>query len=452
MTVMHKNSKNHVQEKLEDAAVNSCLDNKNSNLHLMDVFNKCYQYEEAKRVQSLGMYPYFRPIESTEGACVTTHGKRRIMIGSNNYLGFTHHPRVQEAAQKAIQKFGTGCTGSRFLNGNLVIHEELEEKLAHYLGKEACLVFSTGFLSNQGALSCLMGRHDVIYCDRENHASIIEGTRVSTGETLKFRHNDMSDLERILMQTRHQYDGAMIVADGVFSMSGEIFNLPKAIELAKNYHCRLYIDDAHGIGVLGPQGQGTGHHFKQSNDIDLIMGTFSKSFASIGGFVAGERDVLHYIQHKCRPFIFSAAMPPAAVATVLACLSLIQEEPEHIEKLWKNVEKMKKGLNQIGFNTLNSQTPIIPLLIGDDHIAFMFTQKLYEKGIFATPVVRPAVPEGCALIRTSYMASHTDADLDYVLETLETLGQEFKILGHHEKQTNLSSLAQDEWQPSSVTS
>lgn len=408
---------------------------------MMDIFNKCWEYEDAKRVQAAGIYPYFRPIEATVGSNVVTHGKRRVMIGSNNYLGFTHHPKVQAAAKAAVDKFGTGCTGSRFLNGNLVLHEELEKQLAQYLNKDACLVFSTGFLSNQGVLSCLVGRNDVIYSDRENHASIIEGTRVAMGDTIKFRHNNMADLERVLASTREKYDGALIVADGVFSMSGDIFNFKKAAELAKKYGCRLYIDDAHAMGVLGPKGQGTEFHFEMTGSADLIVGTFSKSFASIGGFVAGNADVLHYIKHKCRPFIFSAAMPPAAAGTVLECLRLILEEPQHLANLWKNAKKMKRGLSELGYNTLKSQTPIIPLLIGDDTAAFEFTQRLYEEGVFATPVVRPAVPEGCALIRTSYMASHTDSDLDYVLDVMEKLGKEFGIIGNEGRQTELAALA-----------
>ncbi len=412
-----------------------------------DLFKKCYEFEDAKKVKAAGLYPFFRPIESTIGSSVVTHGKRRVMIGSNNYLGLTHHPRVREAAKRAVDQYGTGCTGSRFLNGNLAIHEELEVRLAKFVGKEAALVFATGFLSNQGALSSIMGRSDVIYCDRENHASILEGTRVSIGDTLKFRHNNMEDLERVLKMTRDKYEGAMIVADGVFSMSGDIFNLPRAIELAKEYDCRLYIDDAHALGVLGPRGEGTGFHFKDAQgnylikDIDLVMGTFSKSFASIGGFVAGERDVIEYIKHKARPFIFSAAMPPTAAATVLECINIVENEPEHLANLWKNARFMDKSLRAMGYNTLNSHTPIIPLLIGNDETAFAFTQKLYELGVFATPVVRPAVPEGCALIRTSYMAIHTQEELSLALEVLEKLGREFGIIGNNSRQAELAALA-----------
>lgn len=407
-----------------------------------DLFDKCRSFDDAKRIQAAGVYPFFRPIESTAGSSVVTHGKRRVMIGSNNYLGLTHHPRVQEAAKKAIDQYGTGCTGSRFLNGNLALHEELEARLAKFLNKEACLVFATGFLSNQGALSSLIGRNDVIYSDRENHASIIEGTRVAIGDTVKFRHNDMADLERVLAMTRSKYEGALIVADGVFSMSGDIFNFPEAVKLAEKYGCRLYIDDAHALGVLGPKGQGTEHHFNLAGEADVVMGTFSKSFASIGGFVAGSEDVIHYIKHKARPFMFSAAMPPASAGTVLECLNIVESEPQHLEQLWKNASKMNRELMRLGYNTLNSRTPIIPLLIGDDFTAFDFTQKLYERGVFATPVVSPAVPEGCALIRTSYMATHTDSDLNYVLDVLDKLGREYGIIGNGGRQAELAAIAQ----------
>jgi 8-amino-7-oxononanoate synthase len=409
---------------------------------MSDLFDKCRNFDDARRIQAAGIYPFFRPIESTSGSSVVTHGKRRVMIGSNNYLGLTHDPRVQEAAKKAIDKYGTGCTGSRFLNGNLALHEELEARLARYLGKEACLVFATGFLSNQGALSALVGRGDVIYSDRENHASIIEGNRAAMGETVKFRHNDMADLERVLQMTRNKYQGALIVADGVFSMSGDIFNFPEALKLAEKYGCRIYIDDAHALGVLGSKGQGTEHHFGLAGEADVVMGTFSKSFASIGGFIAADEEVIHYIKHKSRPFIFSAAMPPAAAATVLECLNIVEKEPEHLENLWKNARFMNRELSRLGYNTLNSRTPIIPLLIGDDMTAFTFTQKLYEHGVFATPVVSPAVPEGCALIRTSYMAIHTETDLTYVLEVLNKLGKEFGITGNNGRQEELAALAE----------
>ncbi len=406
-----------------------------------DLFNKCFTWDEAKKVKAAGLYPYFRPVQDSEGSVVITEGKRRVMIGSNNYLGLTHDPRVKEAAKAAIDKYGTGCTGSRFLNGNLELHETLEHRLAKFLGKESCLVYSTGFLSNQGSLSCLVNRNDVIYCDRENHASIIEGARAALGDTIKFKHNDMADLERVLNSTREKYEGGLIVVDGVFSMSGDIVNLPRIVELGSKFNCRLYVDDAHSLGVLGPRGEGTGHHFGIDADVDLVMGTFSKSFASIGGFIAGERDVVDYIKHKARPFIFSAAMPPASVGGVLECLNIIEKEPIHLQNLWKNARYMRNQLRALGYNTLNSQTPIIPLLIGDDLTAFAFTQQLYENGVFATPVVKPAVPDGCALIRTSYMATHTREDLDYVLEVLSKLGKEFGIIGNAEKEESLAQLA-----------
>jgi 8-amino-7-oxononanoate synthase len=412
-----------------------------------DLFEKCRQFEDAKRVQAAGVYPFFRPIESTSGSRVVTHGRRRVMIGSNNYLGLTHHPEVQAAAKRAIDQYGTGCTGSRFLNGNLVAHEELEAKLARFLGKEACLVFATGFLTNAGVLSCLIGRNDVIYSDRENHASIVEGTRLAIGDTIRFKHNDMSDLERVLRETRGKYQGALLVADGVFSMSGDIVNLPEMVELARRYNCRLYIDDAHALGVLGSMGQGTEHHFGMTGAADLVMGTFSKSFASLGGYVAGTEEVIHYIKHKARTFMFSAAMPPAAVGTVLECLRIVQEEPQHLANLRANSARMQRELTGMGYNILNSTTPIVPLLIGDDMTAFAFTQRLYEHGVFATPVVKPAVPDGCALIRTSYMASHTDEDLDYALDVLQKLGREFGIIGSDSRAGELAALARQHFGP-----
>jgi len=413
---------------------------------MIDLFEKCRTYDEAKKVKAAGVYPFFRAIESTGGSTVVTQGKRRVMIGSNNYLGLTHHPRVREAAKRAIDIYGTGCTGSRFLNGNLAIHEELEARLAKFMGKESALVFATGFLTNLGTISCLVGRNDVIYSDRENHASIVESTRVAICDTIKFRHNNMQDLERVLASTREKYEGALIVADGVFSMSGDILNFPKAVELAKKYNCRLYVDDAHALGVLGPNGEGTEAHFKAKStsigDADLIMATFSKSFASIGGCVVGSAEAIEFIKHKARSFMFSAAMPPAAVATVLECMKVSDEEPQHLFNLWKNARKMSKELNGMGYNTLNSQTPIIPLLIGDDLAAFSFTQKLYDHGVFATPVVSPAVPQGCALIRTSYMASHTEDDLNYVLDVVQKLGREFGLIGQGSRQDELAAVAQ----------
>jgi len=349
------------------------------------------------------------------------------MVGSNNYLGLTQDPRVREAAIKAIEKYGTGCTGSRFLNGNTDLHEELEVELAKYLNREAVLVYATGFLTNLGSISCLVGRKDIIFSDRDNHASIVEGQGAAIGETIKYKHNDMQELERLLREYEH-VPGKLIVFDGVFSMTGRIVNLPEIVRLAKQYNARLYCDCAHALGVLGPQGQGTPYHFGLNDEVDLVMSTFSKSFASLGGFVAGKKDIIHYIKHKSRSFMFSAALPPASVATVLECLKIVQKEPERVQNLWKNARKMNEGFKSLGFDTMGSETPIIPVLIGDDVKAFMFVKRLYELGVFATPVVSPAVPKGYALIRTSYMATHENKDLDFVLDVFAQVGKEFGII------------------------
>jgi 8-amino-7-oxononanoate synthase len=349
------------------------------------------------------------------------------MIGSNNYLGLTQHPRVREAARNAIDKYGTGCTGSRFLNGNTDLHEELEHELAKFLQREAVLVYASGFLANLGSISCLVGRKDIIFSDRDNHASIVEGQSAAMGETIKYKHNDPQELERLLREYEH-VPGKLIVFDGVFSMTGRIVNLPEIAKLAKKYGARTYCDDAHALGVLGPGGRGTPHHFGLNDEIDLIMGTFSKSFASLGGFVAGKKDIIHYIKHKSRSFMFSASLPPASAAAVLECVRVIQEEPTLVDRLWRNARKMQAGFEALGFDTMGSQTPVIPVLIGDDVKAFMFVKRLYELGVFATPVVSPAVPKGYALIRTSYMSTHEDRDLDFVLDVFAQVGREFGII------------------------
>jgi len=338
------------------------------------------------------------------------------MIGSNNYLGLTHHPYVQEAAIKAIEKYGTGCTGSRFLNGNLNIHEELDEKLAKYLGHEAAIVFSTGMQSNLGALSALCGPKDLMLFDSENHASIIDSSRLAMGTTFKYKHNDMNSLEELLDSNVHRFNRVIIVADGVFSMTGDIMKLPEVVALAKKYGAYVYVDDAHGLGVMGPEGRGTMAHFDLVKDVDFNMGTFSKSFASIGGVISGTKENIDFVRHAARSFMFSASMPPSAVATVSACLDVIESDDSILKNLWSNVEFMRKGFADIGFYTYNSQTPIIPVFIGDDLKAMQVTKFLNESGVFATPVVAPAVPRGEALIRTSYMASHDKKDLQTVLE------------------------------------
>ena len=386
-----------------------------------DIFEKCGKFTRAKELMSVGLYPYFRVVESAQDPEVVIDGRRMIMVGSNNYLGLTNHPLVKEAALEAIRKYGTGCAGSRFLNGTLNMHVELEQKLARFIRKEAALVFSTGFQVNLGVISALVGKDDVVVIDKMDHASIIDGCRLSYGEVRKFRHNDMEDLERVLRQNDGR--GKLIVVDGVFSMEGDIVNLPDVVRLAKRYGARIMVDDAHGIGVLGKTGRGTAEHFGLEEEVDLIMGTYSKSLASIGGFIAGSEPVIHYIKHFARSLIFSASPPPASVAAVSAAVDIIESEPERIEKLWKNTRKMLKGFRGLGFQVGPSETPIIPILVGDNEGAFKMAMMLQEEGVFANVAVSPAVPDGKALIRTSYMATHTEEQLDKVLSAFEKVGR-----------------------------
>ncbi|HHN65371.1 MAG TPA: pyridoxal phosphate-dependent aminotransferase family protein [Nitrospirae bacterium] len=392
-----------------------------------DLFEKCYKFTKAKEIMALGLYPYFRTIESAQDPVVYMNGRRMIMVGSNNYLGLTNDPRVKEAAIRAVEKYGTGCAGSRFLNGTLDIHVELEEKLARFMRKEAALIFSTGFQVNLGVISALVGKDDVVIIDKMNHASIIDGCRLSYGEIKKFRHNDMDDLERVLRDADGK--GRLIVVDGVFSMEGDIINLPAVYELARKYNARIMVDDAHGIGVLGKTGRGTCEHYGLEQEIDLIMGTYSKSLASIGGFVAGDKDVIHYVKHFARSLIFSASPPPASVAAVSAALDIIEQEPERIERLWKNTRRMLKTFKELGFEVGPSQTPIIPVIVGENETAFKFAIMLQQEGVFANVAVSPAVPNGKALIRTSYMATHTDEHLDIVTEAFKKVGRSLGLIG-----------------------
>ena len=389
----------------------------------MDLFDRCRNFTRAKETMAAGIYPYFKAIQSGAGSEVIIDGRKMIMIGSNNYLGLTNHPKVKEAAIKAIERYGTGCTGSRFLNGTLDIHEELEDRLAAFVQMEAALVFSTGFQTNLGAISTLVGKDDLILTDRSDHASIVDGCRLAFGKTIKYKHNDMKDLERVLEAIKNKDSGKIIVTDGVFSMEGDIVNLPDLVELAKKYNTKVYVDDAHSIGVLGDHGRGTADHFGLTEKVDLIMGTFSKSFASIGGFIAGNETVIQYIKHHSRPFIFSASMPPSAVATVLTCLDIMESDTERTEQLWKNTKKIKEGYDSMGFNTGLSQTPIIPIMIGEDEDCFYFWKQLFENGIFANTAISPAVPPHEAIIRTSYMATHTEDQLDKVLEIFQKVGK-----------------------------
>jgi 8-amino-7-oxononanoate synthase len=393
---------------------------------MTDLFDKCRRFTAAHEAIEAGIYPYFRMIESAQEPEVIVDGKRMIMIGSNNYLGLTNHPRVKEAAMEALRKYGTGCAGSRFLNGTLDIHVELEEKLARFMRKEAALVFSTGFQTNLGVIAAIAGKDDVVLIDRTNHASIIDGCRLSFSDIRKFQHNDMSSLGNLLLQCSGK--GKFIVVDGVFSMEGDIAELTDIVRLARTHGARVMVDDAHGIGVLGETGRGTAEHFGLEDEVDIIMGTYSKSLASIGGFIAADEDVIHYIKHFARALIFSASPPPASVAAVSAAIDIIEEEPERRERLWHNTRKMLSGFKSLGFNTGNSATPIIPVIVGEDKKAFMMARMLHDMGIFANVAVSPAVPSGMSLIRTSYMATHTDEQLDRVLEAFEKVGRKLGII------------------------
>jgi 8-amino-7-oxononanoate synthase len=391
----------------------------------MDLFEKCYSFTRAEEAMAMDMYPYFTPIEEVKGNRVKVDGKEMIMVGSNNYLGLINHPAATKAAQAAVERYGVSTCGSRFLNGTLDIHVELEERLARFMKKEAALTFSTGFQTNLGIISTIAGKNDYIIADRMVHASIVDACRLSFGTVYKFKHNDLRDLEKVLSSLKSD-GGKLIVVDGVFSMEGDLANLPGIVKLAKKYGARILVDDAHGIGVLGKNGRGTSEHFGVEEDIDLIMGTFSKSFASLGGFVASTKKVVSYIKHFARPLIFSASITPASVATVLATLDIIEKEPERRQRLWKITRKMKEGFEAMGYNTGLTETPIIPVIIGDDEKAFMLWKFLREDGIFTNPVIYPAVPKEQSLIRTSYAATHTDEELDTVLASFEKCG---KLIG-----------------------
>ncbi len=392
----------------------------------MDLFEKCYQFTEAKEAMAGGYYPYFLPLEDTEGTEVTIRGHRLIMIGSNNYLGLTTHPKVREAAIEAIRRYGTSCTGSRFLNGNLALIEELEARLARFMGKERALVFSTGFQTNLGTISALVGRNDVVITDKEDHASIVDGCRLAFGSMKRFRHNDMADLERVLASCP-EGSGKLVVVDGVFSMGGDLANLPEIVPLCKKYGARLMVDDAHSIGVLG-DGRGTAAHFGLHDQVDIIMGTFSKSFASLGGFIVGDEPVIHYVQHMARSLIFSASITPPNVAAAMAALEIMETEPERRTRLLSIADRMRREFRRMGYNTGNSVTPIIPIIIGDRMSTGFMWKRLYEEGVYVNPVIEPAVPPGMSLLRTSYMATHTDAQMDRVLEVFERVGKEVGVI------------------------
>ncbi|MGI6379963.1 MAG: aminotransferase class I/II-fold pyridoxal phosphate-dependent enzyme [Anaerolineae bacterium] len=391
----------------------------------MDLFAKCGSFSRAEDMRALGLYPYFIPLDDTEGTEVVINGKRMIMIGSNNYLGLTTHPKVREAAIDATRRFGTSCTGSRFLNGNLAMHEQLEHELAAFVGTEAGLVFSTGMQTNLGTISALVGRGDVVITDREDHASIVDGCRLAFGEMKRFRHNDMEHLAFVLESVAEM--PKLVVVDGVFSMGGDIAPLPEIVALCQEWGARLMVDDAHSLGVLA-HGRGTAAHHGLTDAVDLTMGTFSKSFASLGGVILGAAPVIDYIKHHARSLIFSASMPPANTAAVLAALHVLIEEPERVDRLHAIARKMREGFRSLGFNVGASETPIIPIIIGDDQKTFAFWRSLFEAGIYVNPVVPPAVPPNLSLLRTSYMATHTDEQMDRVLDIFGQVGKELEII------------------------
>lgn len=387
----------------------------------MDLFQKCYDFTQVKEAVEAGIYPYFHALQTGQDTVVTMEGRRTIMIGSNNYLGLTSDPRVKEAAIKAVEKYGSGCSGSRFLNGTLELHLELERQLAEFLGKEACITFSTGFQTNLGIISAIAGRSDVILCDKENHASIYDACRLSFATMVRFRHNDMEDLEKNLKEIPDS-KGILIVTDGVFSMGGEICNLPKIVELARKYGARIMVDDAHGLGVLGANGRGTAEHFGLEDEVDIIMGTFSKSLASLGGYMAASEEVITYVKHTSRPFIFSASIPPANAAAALCALNILKKEPERVKKLKDIADYMRSLLIKKNIPIKVTETPIIPVMTYDDTRTFIICKELLNGGVYVNPVISPAVPQGFSMIRTSYTATHTRELMD---EAADVFGKVF---------------------------
>jgi 8-amino-7-oxononanoate synthase len=392
------------------------------------LFNKVANYRSAAEVRSLGLYPYFRTISSAQDTEVIIENRKVLMLGSNSYLGLTNHPKIKEAARQAVDKYGTGCAGSRFLNGSLDIHLELEQALARLVGKEAVLLYSTGFQVNLGVISALVGRGDYVLGDKSNHASIVEGCLNSTGKFYRFGHNDMAGLEKRLHNIVDPDAGKLVVVDGVFSMEGDIARLPEICTLASDHGAAVMVDDAHSIGVLGDFGAGTASHFGLTDEVHLIMGTFSKSLASLGGFIASDCATIDYLKHHSRPLIFSASMSPANAAAVKAAIQIMVSEPERITQLWRNTERMKEGLRGLGFNLGNSESPILPVYCRNLIAAFTFCKRLQEEGVFVNPVVSPAVPPGNELIRISLMATHTDKQIDFALDKLSKVGKELALI------------------------
>lgn len=394
----------------------------------LSIFEKCRKFTVPDEIQAAGVYTFFRMIQSGQDPVVRIDGREMVMLGSNNYLGLTSHPKVKERAAAALRKYGTGCAGSRLLNGTLDIHVELEERLAAFMGKPACITFSTGFMVNLGILGSVAGKGDTIYLDRQDHACIYDGARLAIGaDVRKFKHNDPADLRRLLSLNGDK-GGRILAVDGVFSMEGDIAPLPEYAAICGDYEMALMVDDAHGIGVLGAHGRGTSEHFGIEDHVDLVMGTFSKSLAAVGGFVVGDPDVIKFIKHRARPLIFTAAPPPASVGAVLAALEIIENEPERRDQLWENTRFMMTSLRAIGFDCGESATPVIPIVVGDDYAAFRMAVRLGEEGVFVNPVVSPATPPGRALIRTSYMATHRREHLVRALDAFQKVGRELGVV------------------------
>ncbi len=396
------------------------------------IFHKCYEFTEAETARSSGIYPYFKPITRSQGSKVYIGGRELLMMGSNNYLGLANDPRLKEAAEQVVERYGTSCSGSRFMNGTLDLHEELEGQLAEFVGRESAVCFSTGYQTNLGALSALLGRGDHVISDKFNHASILDGIFLADGTKKKvtlhrYKHNNAADLERILQHIPE--DAAkLIVTDGVFSMEGDIAELPKIMELARRYRAGVYIDEAHAIGVIGNTGKGTAEHHGMDQQPDLVMCTFSKSFGSIGGFVAGSSILMDYIKHFARSLIFSASMPPANIAAVMKALEIMKQEPERITSLQENARKLREGFTSIGFNIGHSETAIIPLVISDNQKTFMFWKALFDRDIYVNPVIHPAVPPNRSLIRCSCMSIHTDEELDRFLQVSLEEGKKLGVI------------------------
>jgi 8-amino-7-oxononanoate synthase len=396
----------------------------------LDLFKKCQEFTRADEVKALGVYPYFRAIEANEGPVVQIEGKKKIMAGSNNYLGLTGHPRVIEAAIKAIEKYGTGCSGSRYLTGTLDLHIELEERLAKFFGTESVLLFSTGYQSAQGVIPTLVGRNEYVISDKDNHACIVAGTLMTKGamgSLARYKHNDMEDLQKVLSKIPKETP-KLLVSDGVFSTGGEIVDLPTMVKIAKENNAKIMIDDAHSVGVIGVGGRGTASEFGLEEDIDLTMGTFSKTFASLGGFVAGPERVINFIKHFSPALIFSASPTPASVASALAALDILEEEPERVEKLISNANYMREGLKKKGFNVIDGRTAIVPVMVGNDDIALQMWRMLYDGGVFVNVFVPPGVPEGRQMMRTSYMATHEKEHLDEIIDTFEKAGKQLGLI------------------------